>query len=327
MKIIPGYIHNPYRLFLLFLLFMVLKAGAQPLYPYPVLKITLPLDDSTAQMAYMDAKPMESSNGKTVVLLHGKNFNGYYWKDVIVCLAKEGYRVIVPDQVGWGHSDKPQIHYSFHLLAKNTATLLDSLKVKKVILVGHSMGGMLASRFAMLYPDKVEKLVLENPIGLEDYKRFIPYRTTEELTNNEITATYQSYKKYQQSYYPVWKQEYEQYVEAQAAVLSDPAFSLIAKVNALTYQMIYEQPVCYEWDRINAPTLLIIGQEDRTVVGKDKLTEQQKKQYGQYPALGKKTKESIRNATLAELPGIGHIPHIEDNAIFCNYLLAFLRIE
>jgi pimeloyl-ACP methyl ester carboxylesterase len=317
------------RLSLFFLLgFIVINsfyAGAQVVYPYPIQKISLAIEDTTARMAYMDARPLDQANGKTVVLLHGKNFSGYYWKDVIKCLTEQGYRVIVPDQVGWGRSDKPVIQYSFHLLAKNTALLLDSLQINKIILVGHSMGGMLAARFAMLYPDRVEKLILEDPIGLEDYKRFVPYRSTEALISTEMKATYESYKTYQQSYYPVWKPEYEQYVEAQAEALSDPAFTTIAKVNALTYQMIYEQPVCYEWDRISTPTLLIIGQADRTVVGKDQLSEEQKKIYGQYPALGKKTRKQIRKAKLAELPGIGHIPHIQDTELFCKHLLGFIR--
>ena len=162
--------------------------------------------------------------GKPLYLLHGKNFTGYYWKEVISKLTEKGYRVIAPDQLGWGRSGKPVIHYSFHTLASNTAQLLDSLKIDKIILVGHSMGGMLASRFAMQYPWRVEKLILEDPIGLEDYKRFIPYRTIQELTAKELSATYQSYKKYQQSYYPVWKQEYDQYVDIQAESLSDPDF-------------------------------------------------------------------------------------------------------
>lgn len=312
-------------LLLVSLLLMEVMSMSQVIYPYPVRRIKLATGNITAQMAYMDIAPVSGANGKTVMLLHGKNFNGYYWKEVIPILAKEGYRVIVPDQVGWGRSDKPEIHYSFHLLAHNTVLLLDSLGINKILLAGHSMGGMLAARFAMLYPERVEKLILENPIGLEDYKRFVPYTPIEKITEKERSATYDSYKKYQQSYYPVWKPEYEQYVRAQAEELNNPDFRRIAKVNAITYQMIYEQPVCYEWDRISMPVLLIIGQSDRTVVGKDRLTEEQKKLYGQYPALGKKTKQQIKKATLIELPGVGHIPHIQDLNLFMKHLLPFLK--
>ncbi|MEI9947133.1 MAG: alpha/beta hydrolase [Chitinophagaceae bacterium] len=298
-------------------------AFSQVTYPYPVKRLMLVMDNTFAEMAYMDIQPA-STNGHTIVLLHGKNFNGYYWKEVIPYFVEAGYRVIVPDQVGWGRSDKPELHYSFHLLAQNTACLLDTLGVNKVIFVGHSMGGMLATRFAILYPQRVEKLILENPIGLEDYKRFVPYQSTESLTAKEKLANYDSYKKYQQSYYPEWKPEYEQYVEAQAEALKDPNFVRIAKVNALTYQMIYQEPVCYEWDRLTMPVLLIIGLADRTVVGKEALSEEQKKKFGQYPVLGKKTKAQIRNSRLIELPGVGHIPHIQQSSSFIKAVLGFL---
>ncbi len=62
-------------------------------------------------MAYMDVTA-KNPNSKTVVLLHGKNFNGAYWKTTIEALTKEGYRVIVPDQIGFGKSSKP-VGYQF----------------------------------------------------------------------------------------------------------------------------------------------------------------------------------------------------------------------
>jgi pimeloyl-ACP methyl ester carboxylesterase len=311
-------------LVMIFCLFTILLTQAQVEYPYPVQKFNITLESKPVQIAYMDAKP-DSPGNKTVLLFHGKNFNGYYWKDVMAFLVKAGYRVIVPDQPGWGRSDKPDLHYSFHLLAYAMNKLLDSLHIGKVYLVGHSMGGMLAARFAMTYPGKVEKLVLENPIGLEDYKRFVPYQTTDQLYEKEISATYESYKKYQQSYYPQWKPEYEQYVQAQADALKNPEFPRIARINAVTYQMIYEEPVCYEWDRINTPTLLVIGTEDRTVVGKALLSDEAKNKYGQYPALAKQTKEQLPNALLMEMPGIGHIPHIQDPGQYKQILLSFLK--
>ena len=275
-------------------------------------------------MAYMDILPAKP-NGKTIILFHGKNFNGYYWKALIPALSEKGYRVIVPDQLGWGRSDKPDLHYSFHMLANNNKRLLDSLKIKKVIVLAHSMGGMLASRFVLMYPGITEKLLLENPIGLEDYKTFVPYQPLEKLYANESAATYESYKKYQQSYYPAWKPEYEQYVAAQAEALKDTAFKTIAWVNALTYQMIYEQPVVYELDKISVPVLLVIGQADRTVVGKNLLTESQKNRYGQYPELGRKTHQKIKNSKRVELPGVGHIPHIQEPGLFQKAVFEFLE--
>lgn len=318
------YKHYPNFVIIVFCLLSTIYSQAQVEYPYPVQKFNISLENKPVKIAYMDARP-DSPWHKTVILLHGKNFNGYYWKDVMAFLVKAGYRVIVPDQPGWGRSDKIDLHYSFHLLAYVMNRLLDSLQVQKVHVVGHSMGGMLAARFAMLYPNKVERLILEDPIGLEDYRKFVPYQTIEQLYEKEKSATYESYKKYQQTYYPEWKPEYEQYVQAQADALKSTEFARIAWINAVTYEMIYEQPVCYEWYRISAPTLLMIGTEDRTVVGKALLSDEDKNRYGQYPALAKKTKEQIPNALLVELPGIGHIPHIQDLQQFQQILLTFIK--
>src|SRR4051812_44666192 len=254
----------------------IISVGQTVTYPYRVNNFNIPLEGQSVKMAFMDVKPAKP-NGQTVILFHGKNFNGFYWKDVIAFLSEAGFRVIVPDQVGWGKSDKPILHYNFFMLADNNRRLLDSLGINKVNVVGHSMGGMLATRFTVMFPDKVNKLVLENPIGLEDYSAFVPYKSLGELSKGEANQTYESIKKYQQSYYPEWKEEYEPFVLAQAAQLKDPNFAQIAKVNAITYQMIYEQPVVYSFDSIKVPTLLLVGQADRTVVGKNSLTDQQKK--------------------------------------------------
>lgn len=307
---------------LLCLLFLSARSQA-PEYPYPVKTTQLGMDLQTVKMAYMDV-PSQKPNGKAVLLLHGKNFNGYYWKDVIPFLNGLGYRVIAPDQPGFGESEKPVMHYSFHQLATGTKTLLDSLNVTRVTVIGHSMGGMLATRFTLLYPATVDKLILENPIGLEDYKTFVPYKPIDSLYRQERAATYDSYKKYQQSYYPEWKPEYEELVKAQAKALTQPNFDEIARVNALTYQMIYEQPVCYEFKKITTPTLLIIGQEDRTIVGKAMLSKEQKAAHGQYPVLGKQTNLQIKKSTLIELPGVGHIPHIQSLEVFKNHIAKFL---
>ena len=312
------------RLILLIFFFSSRLTAQEVVYPHPVNYIELTIEGHGVKMAYMDAKPTKS-NGKTVLLFHGKNFNGYYWKDVISFLSNGGYRVIVPDQVGWGRSSKPNIHYSFHLLVVNTMQLLDSLTIKKVHVTGHSMGGMLATRFTLMFPDAVDKLIFENPIGLEDYKTFVPYQSVEEQYEKELKADYDSYKKYQQTYFPVWKPEYEQYVKAQAESLNDSDFTKTAWANALTYQMIYEQPVVYEFKNIKQPALIIIGLEDRTVVGKNLLSKQDVAKYGQYSLLGKKLKAEIKGSKLIELKGVGHIPHIQVPEIYRQHVLQFLK--
>ena len=124
-----------------------------------------------------------------MVLLHGKNFYGSYWENTIQALAAQGYRVIVPDQIGFGKSSKPDIAYSFDLLAKHRATYWIDLKIERAAVVGHSMGGMLAVRFARNYPERTTHLILENPIGLEDYRFKVAAQTHEAIYEAELKNT------------------------------------------------------------------------------------------------------------------------------------------
>lgn len=207
-------------------------------YPYKVDLFPLTIEGQDLRMAYMDVPPDGKPNGKTVLLLHGKNFFGSYWKNTIYFLTRNGFRVIVPDQIGFGKSSKPNIHYSFHLLAANTRKLIDSLEIKQVVVVGHSMGGMLAVRFTLMYPETVSRLVLEDPIGLEDYRELVPYAPIEELYRAEMNATEESIRNYHRAYYTRWKPEYDEYVMVAARWKMSAEYPRLAMSSALTYQMI-----------------------------------------------------------------------------------------
>ncbi|MEO5643070.1 MAG: alpha/beta hydrolase [Bacteroidia bacterium] len=90
---------------------------------------------------------------------------------------------------------------------------------------------------------------------------------------------------------------------------------------ALTSDMIFNQPVCYEFGELKVPAVLIIGQKDRTAIGKDKVSKEKAAQMGNYPLLGKLTKDKIPNAELIEMPDSGHIPHVEQFEFFMSHLL------
>ena len=89
--------------------------------------------------------------------------------------------------------------------------------------------------------------------------------------------------------------------------------------------MIFTQPVCYEFENMKVPTLLIIGQLDRTAIGKNLVGENVRKTLGNYPELGKLTHEKIKGSKLVELNGVGHAPHIEAFNRFIQPLLEFLK--
>ena len=296
-------------------------------YPYPVSAIQVNVQEQRLKMAYMDIKP-DNYNGKNIVLFHGKNFNGAYWETTIEALTKEGLRVIVPDQVGFGKSSKPDyFQYSFQQLAKNTKILLDTLGIEKTAILGHSMGGMLATRFTLMYSGTVEKLILENPIGLEDWKLKVPYKPVEWWYKRELKKDYESIRKYQlESYYDNnWKPEYDRWVNLLAGWTLNSDYETIAWNSALTYDMIFTQPVVYEFEHIAVPTLLIIGTRDRTALGKNLVSAEVRETMGLYGQLGKKTSERIPDAQLVELEDIGHLPHIEDFDRFIEALIGFLE--
>ncbi len=298
-------------------------------YPFPVSYITLNLQNENLKMAYMDLVP-KKANGDVVLLLHGKNFCSAYWKKTALDLSKSGYRVIMPDQIGFGKSSKPEhLHYSFQLLAMNTKLILDSLQIPAVTVLGHSMGGMLATRFVLMYPEMIKKLILENPIGLEDYKVNVPYLSIDENYKKELKQNYDRIKDYQLTNYygDHWKPEYDEWVNILAGWTQNPDYPRIAWNAALTTDMIITQPVCYEFENIQVPTLLIIGQRDRTALVNLKTSEEVKSKLGNYPELGKRTAKKIPYSQLVEIDNVGHLPHIEAYPKFIAPLLLFLKSE
>ena len=296
-------------------------------YPFEVYFLDVHFQHQDLKMAYMDIAP-EKPNHRNILLLHGKNFNGAYWETTIRELVKNGFRVIVPDQIGFGKSSKPlHFQYSFQQLAHMTKTLLDTLGISQTAVLGHSMGGMLATRFALMYPQTTQKLILENPIGLEDYLQMVPYQTVDKWFKDELAQDYEKLKQYQMTFYydNKWKPEYDRWLNLLAGWTINNDYPLVAWNAALTTDMIYTHPVVHEFHLLKSPTLLIIGTRDRTALGKALASPEVQKTMGLYNQLGKKTQQKIPNARLVELQDIGHLPHIESFGQFIQPLLEFLN--
>lgn len=283
-------------------------------YPYEVSYLDLNSQHHQLKIAYMDVKP-QTPNGKVVMLLHGKNFNGAYWKTTIGALSKQGYRVIVPDQIGFGKSSKPiGYQFTFQQLAQNTKAVLDQLGIKKIDLVGHSMGGMIAARLSLMCPELVDKLVLVDPLGLEDWKRVAPYVAIDSNYNKELKTDFAAAKKYMQGNYfhGTWKPEYDELPKLQTAWFGDPQYPTVAMDNALTSDMIFTQPVVYELGLIKAPTLLIIGSLDKTAINRDLVKDPAvKARMGNYPKLAEAAQQQIAGSQLVIIDDVGHLPQIE----------------
>ncbi|MFT4434732.1 alpha/beta fold hydrolase [Caballeronia sp. 15715] len=296
-------------------------------YPYPVGRFAISSQRQIVRMAYMDVAS-KRPNGRTVVLLHGKNFCAATWKESIDVLTDAEYRVIAPDQIGFCKSTKPvRYQYTFQQLARNTHALLAALGVKKATLVAHSTGGMIAVRYALMYPQETEQLVLVNPIGLEDWKaKGVPSISIDDWYARELKTSADGIRKYEQATYYAghWDARYEPWVQMLAGMYRGAGKDVVAWNSALLYDMIYTQPVVYEFGQIRTPTLLLIGDKDTTAIGKDLAPPEIRPTLGRYPELAKHAVETIPGAKLVEFAELGHAPQMQDPKAFHQALLAGL---
>ena len=105
-------------------------------------------------------------NGTPIVFLHPWTTSGYIWYFQVFPFARTN-QVIVIDHRGHGRSDKPASGYAIQTHASDVAAVLDSLKIDKAILVGNSIGGMIAMQFALDYPKRVlGQFILSSGTGL-----------------------------------------------------------------------------------------------------------------------------------------------------------------
>jgi len=283
-------------------------------YPHPVSYLSFTTYGQDVRMAYMDVPPAAQPNGRTVVLLHGMNFAGFYWAGPIEVLRKEGFRVVVTDQIGFGRSSKPIVPYNFHDMALNTKRVLDHLGVAQAAIVGHSMGGMLAARFAASYPDATERVVLYDPIGLTDARFERPYRSTDEVYKQMLGYSYQQAYATIKRYFPTpdsWKPEYEKLARLLYSWTLTGDWPHMAMVRTLLQQMVYTDPVVSDWAHITSKALVIGGEKD----GPD------------FPKLARHVADTIPGAQLVLVPNAGHVLHFETPEIFNRELVKFLKAD
>jgi len=298
-------------------------------YTYPVKRYHFNSQQQKMQMAYIDVPASQGSTPKnrTVVLMHGKLFCADTWSDTIKTLSDNGYRVIAPDQIGFCKSTKPDgYQYSFQQLASNTHALLQSLGITRSTVIGHSMGGMLATRYALMYPDATEQLALINPLGLEDWKALgVPYAGIDRYYAEELEFTRQGLKDYQRRvhYNGEWRPEFDRWVDMQAGLFSGPGLPVIARHAALTYDMIYNEPVVYEFANLKPPTTLFIGLIDKTAISHGASAETKAK-LANYTELGRAAAKRIPTSTLVEFEDLAHSPHLQAPQQFYPKLLEML---
>ena len=294
-------------------------------YPYPVSLLPLVNDGEQMRMAYMDIAAAQP-NGRAVVLLHGRNFPSSYWAPVIRTLSNAGYRVVVPDQIGFGKSSKPSGDLHFDTLARNTIALLDHLGIQKVDIVAHSLGGMLGIRIARAYPDRVAHLVLTAPIGLEDYRLYVPPTPTEKIIENEDKLTAEGYRKQLETNYSL-KQPPDQvtpFIDARFNIKGSAEYPRWLRAFAASAQLIYRDPVVHEIPLVSQSTLFVMGADDHNAPGKANAPEGLRARMGQNAELAKALAATMPDGRAEVIPDTGHLVFLEAPARYDELLLGFL---
>ena len=295
-------------------------------YPHPVAFLTVTVEGEELRLAYMDVAPSATANGRTALLLHGRNFPSSYWEPAIEALTAAGYRVVAPDQIGFGKSSKPTFDYHFDVMARTTIALLDALRVEKVEVVAHSMGGMLAVRLARAYPQRVDRLVLEAPIGLEDYRFYVPPVETQQLIEHERDLSAEAYRhqlvtNYSLSLLP---QAIEPFVDIRERIRESGEYPRWLRSFANSYQMIYREPVVHEIPLIDQRTLFIMGGNDHNAPGRALAPPDLRPAMGHNAELAQQLATRMRSARVEVIAGVGHLVHLEATQRFNDAVLHFL---
>ncbi|HEY8357748.1 MAG TPA: alpha/beta hydrolase [Ramlibacter sp.] len=244
--------------------------------------------------------------GETVLMLHGIGGGHLSFAPQVETLASAGYRGVAWDMPGYGHS-APIEPYTFKGLAQSCIALIESLKCRDVILLGHSMGGMVAQEVVARRPELVSKLILcgtspafGKPDG--DWQReFIAQRTAPLDAGQSM------------------EQLAESLVPAMVGPQALPEGLRLAKhcmgqVPAATYRRALECIVTFERRQnlahIRVPTLLLAGEHDRNAPA----------------AVMKKMAGDIAHSTFLEMKGVGHLMNLEAPDAFDDLVLNFLAL-
>jgi pimeloyl-ACP methyl ester carboxylesterase len=304
--------------------------GSDYPYPWPVKLFKFYNQRQKLTMAFMDIPAKKNhQNNKTAVLLHGGNFCGVTWFDTARHLSAAGYRVILPDDIGFCKSSKPQGYsYNVQQQALNIHSLLNALGIDGVIVIGHSMGGMIAARYGLMYPNNVQQLILVDPLGLEDWvAKGVPYLPIDATYESQVVQNFTTLQAYEEASYfhnATWKPAYDTWVEMLADIYAGNYGSEYAYVMSLVTDALLSQPIIYHLPLLQTRTYLMVGENDITALGKAWSPPDVAARLGHYNKLGPAAAAMIPNSTFHMFPGLGHAPFLQDPEAFYDVLFAWL---
>ena len=261
--------------------------------------------DKTATIYGVKIHYQEAGSGPAVILLHGLGGDVSNWAQTIGPLSQK-YRVIVPDQIGFGRSDKPMINYRVGTLVDFLDGFYKELKLERASLVGNSLGGWTAAAYALAHPEKVERLVLVDAAGFA-----ITGDVDPRILNGLNPSTRDAVKQVMSLVF------YNKQIYASDAAVdllftrkmtAGDGYTIQRFIDSITRG---EDVLDNRLGAVKHPTLIIWGRED-----------------GLTPiAMGERFKKEIQGSGLVVLEKCGHVPQLEKAAEFNATLMKFLGGE
>lgn len=265
------------------------------------------------KLAYMD-----EGRGEVLLLVHGLASNAGFWRYNIPELSKH-FRVIAIDLPGYGKSDKGDYSYKMTFFASTINNLLEELKIEKVNYVGHSMGGQIGIWFSILYPDKVNKLVLASSAGFEKFDRGEGEWLKSVVTIRSIKSTNEEgvRRNLSNNFYN-WRPELEWMVEERVRMSKAKEFDHFARAVTRSVSGMIDEPTWRELEKVKHSTLIIYGEKDGLIPNPYL-----------HPGYPKDVfiqgKSKIKNSVIYEIKDCGHMIMMEKPDEFNKAILEFLK--
>ncbi len=240
---------------------------------------------------------------ETLVLIHGLGASAERWLGVIPYLTPK-YRLIIPDLLGFGNSEKPSVDYTIEFLSNFVFKLLDSLGIAKTSLVGSSLGGQIVAECASAQKDTIEKIVLVSPSGMMK-------RTTPALDAYMLAALYPTLDNAYTAFgMMVEKGEVQQKLVddfVTRMTLPNAKLAFLSTVLGIRNSANFEDKL----QKIKSPTLIVWGKQDKMIPV----------EYAS-PFMS-----AIKDSKFAEMSECGHVPHVEQPKKFSEIVTSFLDHE
>ncbi|MGH2611757.1 MAG: alpha/beta fold hydrolase [Rhabdochlamydiaceae bacterium] len=240
----------------------------------------------------------EGKSDKTILLIHGLGGSAERWLKIIPSLSPK-YKVIAPDMIGFGHSDKPSVDYTIEFFGKFLSAFIDTLGLKTAILVGTSLGGQIAAECAYAN-SSIEKLVLVAPSGTMK-------QSTAAVDAYMMAALYPNHSSARIAFEMMSNSgtvdEFTVSDFVKRMSIPNAKLAFVSAVLGIKNSVIGEK-----LQKITVPTLLVWGKEDRVIPIEH----------------AEQFVSSIRNCEFLKLNDCGHLPHVEKPDIFSESILEFL---